>query len=116
MRWCLLAPVVELEGARGLGCRPSQRRASSEAAGSAPRSLVGVSAVVALAAGPLLGVALIFTTSMPFVLLNIVAGVVYTLLLPFVALVTSYVYFDARVHGELEPADLPSELPAEIAL
>jgi len=52
---------------------------------------------------------------MPFALLNLVAGVVYALALPFVALVTAYVYFDARTRGELEPAQ-PSELPAEIEL
>ena len=79
-------------------------------------SLVGVSAGVALIAGPLLGVALIFLTSMPLALLNIVAGVVYALALPYVALVTSYVYFDARARGELEPVDQPSQLPAEIEL
>jgi hypothetical protein len=78
-------------------------------------SLVGVSAGIALAAGPLLGVVLIFLTSMPLALLNIVAGVVYALALPFVALVTAYVYFDARTRGELEPMQ-PSELPAEIEL
>ena len=68
---------------------------------------------MALAAGPLLGVALIFTTSMPLAFLNVVAGVVYALALPFVALVTAYVYFDARARGELEPADDRKELPAE---
>jgi hypothetical protein len=50
VRWCLLAPVVELEGERG----------------------------------------------------------------PFVALVTAYVYFDARARGELEPVDARATLPAEI--
>ena len=53
---------------------------------------------------------------MPLALLNIVAGVVYVLALPFVALVTAYVYFDARVRGELEPVDTRDELPAEIEL
>ena len=53
---------------------------------------------------------------MPLALLNIVAGVVYALALPFVALVTSYVYCDARTRGELESADEPAELPAEIEL
>jgi hypothetical protein len=116
VRWCLLAPAVELEGTKGIA---AVRRSSALVRGRWIRvaSLVGVSAAVALVAGPLLGVALIFTTSMPFVLLNIVAGVVYTLLLPFVALVTSYVYFDARVHGALEPAlKNPPELPAEADL
>ena len=49
-------------------------------------SLVGVSALVVLAAGPLLGVVLIFTTAMPLAFLNVVAGVVYALALPYVDL------------------------------
>ena len=79
-------------------------------------SLVGISAVVALAAGPLVGVLLIFVTSMPLVLLNVVAGLVYALAMPFVALVTAYVYVDARARTELEPVDARRELPAEIDL
>lgn len=115
VRSCLLAPVVELEGRAGIS---ALRRSAGLVRGRWVRvgSLVGISAGVALVAGPLLGVALIFLTEMPFALLNVVAGVVYALALPFVALVTSYVYFDARTRGELEPADRPSELPAEIEL
>jgi len=115
VRWCLLAPVVELEGRSGI---LALRRSAGLVRGRWIRvgSLVGVSAGIALIAGPLLGVALIFLTNMPFALLNIVAGVVYALALPYVALVTSYVYFDARARGELEPVDRPSQLPAEIEL
>ena len=114
VRWCLLAPAVELDNRKGLS---ALRRSGSLVRGRWIRtgSLVGVSAGIALAAGPLLGVVLIFVSSMPFALLNIVAGVVYALALPFVALVTAYVYFDARTRGELEPVQ-PSELPAEIEL
>ncbi len=114
VRWCLLAPAVELEDRNGLA---ALRRSASLVRGRWIRtgSLVGISAGIALAAGPLLGVVLIFVSSMPFALLNIVAGVVYALALPFVALVTAYVYFDARTRGELEPAQ-PPELPAEIEL
>ena len=102
VRWCLLAPVVELEGEVGWrALRRSGRLVRRRWIRVA--SLVGVSAVVALAAGPLLGVALIFLTNMPFALLNIVAGVVYALALPYVAVVTAYVYFDARARVELEP-------------
>jgi hypothetical protein len=67
-------------------------------------------------AGPLLGAVLIFVTDAPLALLNLVAGVVYALAMPFVALTTSYVYFDARARVELEPADEPDELPTEIEL
>ena len=114
VRWCLLAPAVELDDRKGLS---ALRRSGSLVRGRWIRtgSLVGVSAAIALALGPLLGVVLIFVSSMPFALLNIVAGVVYALSLPFVALVTAYVYFDARTRGELEPVQ-PSELPAEIEL
>ncbi len=41
---------------------------------------------------------------------------VYALTMPFVALVTSYVYFDARARDELEHEEAPRMLPAEIAL
>ncbi len=115
VRWCLLAPVVELEDRSPL---KALRRSGRLARGRWIRvgSLVGVSAVIALAAGPLLGALLIFATDTPLAVLNLVAGVVYALSLPFVALVTAYVYFDARVRGELEPVERPAELPAEIEL
>ena len=115
MRWCLLAPVVELEDERGL---PALRRSARLVRGHWIRvgSLVGASAVIALTVGPLLGVALIFLTSAPFALLNLVAGLVYAFLLPYVAIVTAYVYFDARTREELEPAAQPRELPPEIEL
>ena len=79
-------------------------------------SLVGLSAVIALGAGPLLGALLIFVVDWPLAMLNIVAGIVYAAALPFVALVTAYVYFDARTRVELEPDVEQRELPAEIEL
>jgi hypothetical protein len=115
IRWSLLAPVVELEDRRAV---PALRRSAQLVRRRWFRvaSLVGVSAVLALVAGPLLGALLIFLTDAPLPLLNIVAGVVYGLAMPFVALVTAYVYFDARTRHELEPADERDELPAEIQL
>ena len=79
-------------------------------------SLVGFGAALALVIGPFLGALLILLTDAPLALMNVVAGVVYAIAMPFVALVTSYVYFDARTRLELEPADEPDELPAEIQL
>ncbi len=115
IRWCLVAPVVELEDRRPF---PSLRRSAELVRGRWIRvgSLVGVSAAVALIAGPLLGAILIFVTEAPLALLNVFAGVVYALAMPFVALVTSYVYFDSRARLELEPFERVSELPAEIEL
>ena len=111
----LLAQVVRLEN------RPAAaalRRSSELVRGRWLRvaSLVGVGAVLAFAAGPLLGALLILLASAPLPLLNLVAGIVYALALPFVALTTSYVYFDARARHELERAQEPDELPAEIRL
>jgi hypothetical protein len=80
-------------------------------------SLVGLGALLALLAGPLLGALLILLTDAPLALMNVLAGIVYSLAMPFVALVTTYVYFDARTRQELpEPAHEPDVLPAEIAI
>jgi hypothetical protein len=116
VRWCLVAPVVALEGDRR--ALATLRRSGELVRGRWIRvgSLVGVSGAVALLLGPLLGAILIFVTDLPLAMLNIVAGVVYALAMPFVALVTAYVYFDARARLELEPVERVSELPAEIAV
>jgi hypothetical protein len=115
VRWALVAPVVELEDR--LPFR-SLRRSGALVRGRWLRvaSLVGVSAALALVTGPLLGAILILLTDAPLAFLNLVAGVVYALAMPFVALVTSYVYFDARARVELEHVERPSVLPAEIQL
>jgi hypothetical protein len=116
VRWALAAPVVVLEGRRPL---PALRRSGEIVRHRWLRvaSLVGVSVALALLLGPLLGAILIFVSDAPLAFLNIVAGVVYALAMPFVALVTAYVYFDGRARLELEPWEEPvSELPAEIQL
>jgi hypothetical protein len=113
--WLLLAQVVELEDRSAL---QSLRRSSGLVWGRWLRVafIVGIGALLALAAGPLLGALLIFLTDAPLALLNVVAGVVYALAMPFVALTTAYVYFDARVREELAPEGASPELPAEIEL
>jgi hypothetical protein len=113
VRWSLVAPVVQLESCPPLAAlRRSGRLVRRRWIKTG--SLVGLSAAIALALGPLLGAILIFVSDMPLAFLNVVAGVVYAIAMPFVALVASYVYFDARARTELEPLDRPSELPAEI--
>jgi hypothetical protein len=115
VRWSLLAQAVELEKRPALAAlRASARLVRGRWLRVA--TLVGVGTALAFAAGPLLGGVLILLTDAPLALLNLVAGVVYALALPFVALTTSYVYFDARAREALEPADEPDELPAEIEL
>ena len=113
VRWLLLAQAVQLEGRSG---RDGLRRSAELVRHRWLRvaSLVGVGAVLALAAGPFLGALLILVTEAPLALMNVVAGVVYALAMPYVALVTSYVYFDARARSELETEEAVQELPAEI--
>ena len=115
VRWILLAQVVELEGRTGVG---SLRRSSALVSGRWLRiaSLVGIGALITFAIGPLLGALLILLTHAPLALLNVVAGIVYALALPYVALATSYAYFDARTRDQLDREHADAVLPAEIAL
>jgi hypothetical protein len=115
VRWAFLAQVVELEGSPGLA---ALHRSAALVRGRWFRvaSLVGVGLVLALALGPLVGALLIVLTDAPLALLNVVAGIVYALAMPLVAITTTYVYFDARVRAELEPREVRPELPAEIEL
>jgi hypothetical protein len=116
-RWALIAPAIELEELSAFGALRRSgalvRRRWLKVA-----SLIVAGGAIVVVAGPTLGVLLILGTDAPFWLVNVVAGVVYAVAMPFVALTTAYVYFDARVGGELEergPAVLPPEheLPAE---
>jgi hypothetical protein len=114
-RWALVAPAVELEEAAALG---ALRRSGALVRGRWLKvaSLIVAGGAVVLVLGPLLGALLILLTDAPFWLVNVVAGVVYAVTMPFVALTTAYVYFDARVRVELEGEHHPAELPAEIGL
>ena len=60
--------------------------------------------------------ALILATDAPLWLVNAVAGVVYMVTMPLVALATAYAYFDARVREELRVEHPSGDLPAEIEL
>jgi hypothetical protein len=113
VRWSLLAQVVELERRRPLA---ALRRSAELVRGRWLRVLsLSAAAAVTLVAGSLLGALLILVTNAPLALMNIVAGIVYALTIPFVAVVASYVYFDARARAELEQRG-PDVLPAEIEL
>jgi hypothetical protein len=113
--WALVAPTIELEDVSALG---ALRRSGRLVRGRWLKvaSLIVAGGALVLVAGPLLGVALILATDVPFWLVNVIAGVVYAVAMPFVALTTAYVYFDARTRVELEAETELSELPAEIEL
>ena len=114
-RWALIAPAIELEDQTAIG---GLGRSSRLVRGKWLKvaSLVVVGALLAIVAGPLIGVLLILVTDAPFWLVNVVAGVVYVLTMPLVAIATTYVYFDRRVDDELAGERQPSVLPAEIEL
>ncbi len=79
--------------------------------------LVALTNALVLGIGPVLGTTLILGTSLPFSVSNAIAGIVYALFIPLVALNTVYVYADIVVRDELEPrAEKVPQLPAEAAL
>ncbi len=112
-RWALIAPSIELEELSALG---GLRRSGRLVRGKWLKvtSLIVVGAALAVAIGPIIGALLILGTDAPLWLVNVVAGVVYSLTMPLVAITTTYVYCDRRVDvelgGELEPAKLPAEI------
>ena len=113
--------VADRTGRRARGtCRVALRCGgagrSCAGTGSASARSSASSTAISLAAGPLLGAILIFASNSSLALLNLVAGVVYAFALPFVALVTAYVYLDVRARHELAPEPVTRELPAEIAV
>jgi hypothetical protein len=114
-RWALIAPCIELEQLRAVG---GLRRSGRLVQGKwfKVTSLIVVGGALAFVAGPLIGVALILTTGAPFWLVNLVAGVIYALTMPLVAITTVYVYFDRRVEHELTRDVAQAELPAEIEI
>jgi hypothetical protein len=114
-RWALIVPAIELEHLSAIG---GLRRSARLVRGHwfKVASLIVAGGALVLVIGPLVGVTLILGTSAPFWLVNVVAGVVNAVTMPFVALTTAYVYFDARVRNELSGDHESPVLPAEIEM
>ena len=114
-RWALVVPVVEVEDA---GALPALRRSRLLVRGHWLKvaSLVVAGGGLVLLLGPLVGALLILASSAPFWLVNVIAGAIYAVAMPFVALTTAYVYFDCRVRDELHTEEVGDRLPAEIGL
>ena len=113
-RWALIAPSIELEQ-RGALAGLRRSRLLVQGAWLKVTSLIVVGAALSIAVGPIVGALLILATSAPFWLVNVIAGLIYTVTMPLVAITTAYVYFDRRVADELAEHASP-ELPAEIEL
>jgi hypothetical protein len=114
-RWALIAPVAELEGASALAALHRSGRLV-HGRWLKVASLIVAGGAIVLVLGPLLGALLILSTDAPFWLVNLVAGVVYTVTMPFVAITSVYAYVDARVRSELDAEHEPNRLPAEMEL
>jgi hypothetical protein len=114
-RWALVVPVVELEDG---GALAALRRSRHLVRGHWLKvsSLVIAGGGLVLVLGPLVGALLILATSAPLWLVNVVAGAIYALAMPIVALTTAYLYFDCRVRDELRTEEIGDRLPAEIGL
>jgi hypothetical protein len=112
-RWSLLAQVHALENRSGFA---ALRRSAQLVRGSWWRvaSLLLFLTVLALVIGPLFGTLLLFVTPASFNFIDLVAGAVNAVVLPYVAIATTYLYFDLRLEKQSEPAD-GDVLPAEAA-
>jgi len=115
VRWSLLAQAVALEDHPAPG---PLRRSAGLVRGNWPRtaSIVLLVAVVGLLLGPFIGTLMLLLTSASFNLVNLIAGLIYVFALPFVAVVTTYLYFDLAVRERLAPEQPVRRaiLPAEI--
>jgi hypothetical protein len=114
VRWALLVPAAELEDQSALA---ALRRSAELVRHQWLKvgTLVAGAGFLAIAAGPFLGALLILLVDAPFALVNVVAGLVYVVAMPFVGITTAYVYYDTLVRERLDEASpAPRELPAEI--
>jgi hypothetical protein len=117
VRWSLLAQVHVLENTSGFA---ALRRSARLVRGDWWRvaSLILFVTLVALLLGPLCGTLLLFVTHASFDFINLVAGVIDAVVLPYAAIATTYLYFDLRVakHSEAEEEGvLPADVPPVVA-
>jgi hypothetical protein len=113
IRWSLLAQVVMLDEGANRPLRASARlvRGHWWRAATVTLFVAGIGVLL----GPLIGTLCLFVTSASFDFVNLVSAVVYVVALPFVAITTTYLYFDLIVRRRLETEE-PLEadvLPAE---
>jgi hypothetical protein len=107
----LYVPVIEIEGLHAAAALRRSAVLVRHGWGKVAVLLVA-SILVAVAVGPLLGLALILATGAPFVLANAVAGLTFAFLMPYVGIAMTYVYYDVRIRAD-RPKVTPQLLPAE---
>ena len=113
IRWSLIVPAIELEGRNSIeALRRSGRLVKHGWLKIGSLAVSG--AVLAILVGPLLSAVLIFATRAPLAWLNLISGIVFAAAMPFVALVTVYVYFDMRVREHIAAGAESDRLPAEM--
>jgi hypothetical protein len=114
VRWGLVAQVVALENE---GVRGSLRRSGQLVRGDWWRvaSLTLFVTVIGLLLGPLTGTLLLFSTSASFDFVNLASSLVFVITLPYVAIATTYLYFDlATEKGETQAVDTTTAVPAQV--
>ena len=115
VRWSLLAQVVALEDeSRWRSLRRSGRIVHRHWLRVASITLL-VSGT-ALLLGPLVGTLMLLLSSASFNVVNLAAGLIYAVMMPLVAIITTYLYFDLVVEEALNPVQLGGApvLPAEV--
>ena len=115
VRWSLLGQVVQLEGPGVVGALRRSGQLVHRHWWRVASITVGL-AGLALIAGPVLGVLLLLVTDAAFNVVNLIAGLVYVVAMPFVAVATTYLYHDVNVRSVFEARESSAgqELPAEI--
>jgi hypothetical protein len=112
--FALFVPVITYDG---LPAVRALRRSASLVRHRVVKTaaLLAASIVLAGIVGPVFGTVLILVTGAPFAVVNIVAGITFALLMPYVGLMVGYLYFDAEVRDRLahQAVDRPVVLPAE---
>jgi hypothetical protein len=115
VRWSLLGQVAGLER---LPARASLHRSARLVRGDWWRtaSLTFFITGFGLLLGPLVGSVLILLTTTSFNVVNLIASLIYAVALPFVAIATTYLYFDLLVedHQDAQAPSTTAILPAEI--
>ena len=117
VRWSLLAQVIHLEDRPA---RDALRRSAGLVTGNwwKVASITVFVTGTAVIVGPFLGALMLLVSSASFDVVNLVAGLVYTITLPLASIATTYVYCDLRVRDEQRTTTTHTApaLPAETTL